>query len=166
MWIAWSYTEVIHSHETPCALTCRINVLSSKTACMTQRSCISSANWGRQSINMLVYNVIMLKFRKKHRQHVHVKYNSILFYICLYFTSQSDPFCDFKEGFQEEAADRGWTFTFTFHRSRVRATAERRLPQSHFEVSSQSRQCLHSSSTLVPPAPRHYAHLSIALFKC
>lgn len=59
---------------------------------------------------------------------------------------QSDPFSDIKERIQEEAVESGRAFTFPFHRSR--ATAERRLPQAHFEVSPQSRQCLHSSSTL------------------
>lgn len=81
-----------------------------------------------------------------------VKYHSVLSPRRVYFTSQSDPFCDFKEGFQEEAADRGWTFTFTFHRSRVHATAERRLPRASFEVRPQSRQCLYSSSTSLTSA--------------
>lgn len=104
------------------------------------------------------HNTITLKLWKKHGQHVPVRcqmrFYSVLFYIRVYLTSQSYPFCDFKEWFREEAADRGWAFTFTFHWSGVRATAERRLPQAHFEVRPQSRQCLHSSGTLLPPAHR------------
>lgn len=115
----------------------------------------------------LIYNVIVLKLRHRQRVHVHCRIQFVLFYTCVYFASQSYPFGDFKEWFQEKAVDRGWTFTFAFHRSRVCATAERRLPRPHFEVSPQSRQCLHSSGTLLPPAHCLLnTHIPITLLKC
>ena len=104
------------------------------------------------------HNTITLKLWKKHGRHVRarrpMRFCSVPVYIRVSLASQSYPFCDFKEWFREEAADRGWAFTFAFHWSGVRATAERRLPQAHFEVRPQSRQCLHSSGTLRPPAHR------------
>lgn len=103
--------------------------------------------------------VFIRKPWKTHGLHLLCQTQSALPYRCVHFTSQSSPFCDFKARSQEEAADRGWTFIFAFHRSRVRASAERRLPQPHFEVSPQSRQCLHSSSTL-QPAALHALHTS------
>lgn len=85
--------------------------------------------------------------------------------IWVYFTSQSDPFCDFKEQFQEEAVDRGWTFTFTFHRSRVCAAAERRLLVSLWSQPPEQTMFtfFQHINPSCPPLP---THTSIRLFKC